>query len=312
MRTVAQSAEFSYRLFGLGFLSGEPIPGVPTEAEITRCDAIHIEFGATPRSIPAPEYQNARVQATGAEYLFHCPGLGRISVQGSERIVFERAVERGPGTTSAMWRLILGAGASMAGFRRGFVPIHASAVVDGNDCIAFAGKSKAGKSTIAGLLNGLGYRLHADDLCLAYSSDRQVAVGAGVPELRLDEDAVGMVGWNDVEPVAIAAAGKSAFRWGTPEGGPRPLRRIYILEFASESSQPGIYRISGVVALSALIDCLRLRLPLLLTGLAPRNFERIAAISRTVEMFRFVRPLDANQSWYWTKRLAEHFKTESV
>jgi hypothetical protein len=62
-----------------------------------------------------------------------------------------------------------------------------------------------------------------------------------------------------------------------------------------------------VAALQALIDCLRIRLPLLMTGAAQKSFERMAAVSRSVEMFRFVRPRDPEQSWHWAGRLAEHF-----
>jgi hypothetical protein len=323
-RPAAQISGFAYRIFGLDFLSGEPIPGLAPTSGIAGSDAIRIEFGSVPVCIPDPEYADESVQATGAEYLLNYPKIGRIYVQGGERIVFERAAgaferatgafERTPDADPAgMWQFVLGVGATIAGFRRGFVPIHASAVVHGNDCVAFAGQSTAGKSTIAALLTTLGFGLHADDLCLAHWSGSRVDVGTGVPELKLCDDAVGMVGWNRREPAAyFADAGKSLFRLGTTECGPRPLRRIYVLEFASEANKPGIYPIGGVTALQALIDCLRIRLPLLMTGPAPRYFERMAAVSRAVELFRFVRPRDPEQSFQRAGRLAEHFDTQPV
>lgn len=228
---MAQIAEFAYHLFGLDFLSGKPIPGVPLAGRVAADDAVRIEFGSVPGSIRAPEYADESVQATGSEYLLDFPKVGRIYVQGSERITIELAPDSDP---TGMWQIVMGVGASIAGFRRGFVPIHASAVAHGDDCVAFAGQSTAGKSTIAALLTTLGYGLHADDLCLARWSDGRVDVGQGVQEL--------------------------------------------------------------------LIDCLRIRLPLLVTGQARKNFEQVAAVSSAVKMFRFVRPFDA-------ERLAEHFDT---
>jgi hypothetical protein len=168
-------------------------------------------------------------------------------------------------------------------------------------------------STLAALLNRLGFEFHADDLCLADCSGRHVMVGPGVPELRLCEASAGVSGWQHVEPFARASeAAKSVYRWKDRERPSRRLARIYVLEFASGEAESGIYAISGFGALEALIDCLRLRLPLLLTGPAERYFEALTAVSRDVAMFRFARPRDLQLSRYWTEYLAAHLRKESV
>ena len=48
--------------------------------------------------------------------------------------------------------------------QRGMLPLHASAIVTGAGITAFAGRSGAGKSTTAALLNSLGYELISDDI----------------------------------------------------------------------------------------------------------------------------------------------------
>jgi len=303
-------AGYPYRFFGLNFISDRVIPGVSQASEITVECAIHLEFGKAPAAIRAPEYEDESVQANGEEYLFHFPGIGRIYVRGGEYMLIEQV----DGADEViLWQLILGAGASIAGFRRGLVPIHASAVASGDHCVAFAGQSTAGKSTLAALLNGLGYDLHADDLCLADCSGEHVMVGSGVSELRLCDDAVGTAGWQDIEPYARhASAAKSVFRWNETRNASRRLQSIYVLEFASAGVEPGIYPITGIETLEALIDCLRLRLPLLLTGPAKRYFQLLTTLTRQVAMFRFVRPRDLQQSRYWTEYLAAHFEKESM
>ena len=304
------TAGYFYRLFGLNFISDRAIPGVSRLGDLTHEDTIHIEFGRTPAAIRAPEYEDESVQANGQEYLFRFPGIGRIYVRGGEQITVEQ--EDGADEV-VLWQVILGVGASIAGFRRGLVPIHASAVMSGEHCVALAGQSTAGKSTLAALLNRLGYEFHADDLCLADCSGRHVMVGPGVPELRLCEASAGVAGWQHVEPFARAAqAAKAVYRWNDSERPSRRLVRMYVLEFASADAEPGIYPIIGLAALEALIDCLRLRLPLLLTGPAERYFEALTAVSRDVAMFRFVRPRDLEQSCYWTEYLAAHLNKESV
>jgi hypothetical protein len=299
-----------YRFFGLDFISAKAIPGVSETAAWRLENAIHVEFGDAPAWIRAPEYEDESVQANGDEYLFRFPRIGRIYVRGGERIIVEQ-IEGADEVV--LWQVILGVGTSIAGFRRGLVPIHASAVVSNGHCMALAGQSTAGKSTLAALLNRLGYDLHADDLCLADCSGEHVMAGPGVPELRLSQDSIGIAGWQNREPFARAIeASKSVFRWNGPGSVSRRLQRIYVLEFATAGTEPGIYPITGLGALEALIDCLRLRLPLLLTGPARRYFETLTELSRKVAIFRFVRPRDLEQSRYWAEYLAAHFEKESV
>jgi hypothetical protein len=301
---------FSYRFFGLNFITDRVIPGVSEAGDVPPERAVHVEFGEAPAGIPAPEYEDESVQANGQEYLFLFPKIGRIYVRGGERMIVE---EIDGADEVVLWQVILGVAGSIAGFRRGLVPIHASAVIAGDHCIALAGQSTAGKSTQAALLNGLGYELHADDLCLADCSGEHVMVGAGVPELRLSQASIDTAGWQHREPFAIAhEAAKSVFRWNGERRPSRRLARIYVLAFAAAGEEPGIYPLSGIGAFEALIDCLRLRLPLLLTGPAEKYFEALTALSRSVAMFRFVRPRDLEQSRYWTEYLAAHFEEETA
>src|SRR5260221_8940765 len=121
-------AGYPYRFFGLNFISDIAIPGISEVGELARENAIHIEFGAAPIGIPAPQYEDDSVQANGEEYLFRFPRIGRIYVRGGEQIIVEQ-VDRADEVV--LWQVILGVGASIAGFRRGLVPIHASAVLSG-------------------------------------------------------------------------------------------------------------------------------------------------------------------------------------
>ncbi len=306
VRSKKARRPIDYDLFGLHFRTAIPIPGVePTEAAAEERAAICIDFGPVPPSLVAPCYEDSTVQVTGGEYLFHYPGLVRLYVLGGERIIVEAAAAADP---VKLWTITVGVGASIAGFRRGHVPIHASAILTRSGCMAFAGQSGAGKSTTAAWLTRLGYQLHADDLCLADVSGDEVVVGRGIQELRLWDESIEALGWDDVPPFAVMPdIPKSVFRWAAPSPRSGTLRRMYVLEFADAAAEPGIYAMKGVEALQALIHCLRLRPRILSTGLTERTFEHLTDLCRKVEMFRFVRPPDLRSSERWTHRLVEHF-----
>lgn len=272
----------------------------PSETE----DTIHVRFGPAPGRITDADFADGPVQANSTEYLLELPGSCRLHLQGHDRIV----VDAVPGwDRNLAWTIILSVGASIAGLRRGLVPLHASAILARSGCIAFAGQSGAGKSTLAASLVHRNWPLFAEDLCLMSLDDTGVRVGRGLTQLRLCDDAAGLLGWSQPDSPIGAAPAKSFF--SQTDSGPESscLRRIYALEFAGEGVAPGIHRVEGSAAMLLITRCLRVRLPMLRVGAATRHFDNLVKISRQVEIYRFVRPRSLEQSAYWTSRLAEHF-----
>ena len=305
---LESARRYRYELFGLSLESAIAIPGLAEAEGRNGACSIQINFDRTPESITNPDYVDETVQASASEYLFSYPGMLRLYVNGDRNIVVERFNEC---DSARMWTLILGVGSSIIGFRRGFVPLHASAVKGNDGCIALAGQSGFGKSTLAASLANFGYPLHADDLCLIQPGVNSVLeVGGGVRELRLWDDAVEILDWSAHKPFAtIPEMPKSVYRLTQEPVSLLPLRRIYALAFDDESTPSGIHKVTGVEAMQTLIGCLRMRLGLLPIGPRQRTFESLAAISREIEIYRFVRPRDRNQLWDWSERLASHFAT---
>ena len=299
-----------YGLYGLLLETPQPIPGLAPCSDLSpesMEQPVQIAFGPVPKALACPEYQDVAVQATGTAYLFSFPGVLRLFIEHGARITVEPVEDCDP---VLMWTLILGAGTSVVGFQRGHVPLHASAIQTGAGCFAFAGPSARGKSTLAGALIERGFAFHADDLCLTSPQPAGgFRVGRGVPVLRLWDDAVDILGWAERTPVAtFPNMPKSVYRQDWAEHAEQPLRRIYVLEFADAANPPGFYPVRGVDALQTLLTCLRMRIGLLSTGDTARNFERLTAIVREVEMVRFVRPNDKDQLHDWTERLADHIR----
>jgi len=295
-----------YELFGMSFETAEQIPGLAGSPG--KGDAIRIRFGTVPQAIANPDYEDASVQASATEYLFSSPGVLRLYIGGAAEIVVERLEGCDP---VRLWTFVLGIGASIAGFRNGFVPLHASALEACGGCIALAGQESFGKSTLAASLTGLGFTLHADDLCLIQPVPGGAPlVGAGVREVRLWADAVEELGWSGRQAyAAIPGIEKTVYRLAATRPSLLPLKRIYALQYADEENPPGIHRITGVAAMQALIGCLRLRMGLLSVGARQKTFESLASISSAVEAYRFVRPFDRMQLHAWSERLAAHLSS---
>jgi len=298
---------YSHVAYGMPFESEEPIPGL---AETPRQEnAVRIRFGAVPQAIENPDYQDKTVQASAADYLFFHPGGWRIYIKGDREIVVEKPTKLDP---VRMWSQILNIGASIAGFRNGFIPLHASAVEADGGCIALAGQSGFGKSTLAASLVTLGFTLHADDLCLVRPAVSGLPlVGNGVREVRLSQNAVEALDWSgggNAEP--IPGTGKTIYRVAADRPSLLPLKRIYVLQYAGETKPAGIHRLAGVAAMQALIGCLRLRLGLLSVGAQQKSFESLTSISSAVEVYRFVRPHDRRQLSAWSERLAAHLSVQ--
>ena len=306
MESDSAARTFYYYLFGLPFETDAPIPGVAESERDT--DAIRVRFGTTPAVIDDAVYTDESVQSSATEYLFTRPHLVRLHIRGGSDITLE---DIGLGAPEPQWQFVLGIGASIAGWRRGFIPLHASAVETCGGCVALAGQSGAGKSTLAASLTGLGFTLFGDDLCLVRpQAEGPPLVGTGLRETHLCGDAAEALDWPAERQAAVPPEqAKKVYRFAAAAPADMPLERIYVLQFAEGDGPAGIERLEGVAALQAVIDCLRMRRGLLRIGARDLSFANLAAISSTVAVFRFTRPRDRSQLLTWSRRLAAHLST---
>jgi hypothetical protein len=80
---------------------------------------------------------------------------------------------------------LLGQALSFALVKRGFEPLHASAVEVGNQSIAFIGDCGLGKSTLAAAFLQAGHRLLTDDLLLLQTRTRAIVAFPGPGRIKL-------------------------------------------------------------------------------------------------------------------------------
>jgi hypothetical protein len=174
--------------------------------------------------------------------------------------------------------------------RRGVLPLHASAVATGTDCVAFAGSSGTGKSTVAGFLTRRGFGLVADDVCVVALGDA-VAVWPGPPRLKLSTDGLEALS-EDWSVLAHAGGTRERYQLARERNGvgsdPVPLRRLYIMEDGTDLRLEPVSGLDAVRAVTSQTYCLGFVDPL---GISTRHFQLSASIAQRLEIRRLIRPL---------------------
>jgi hypothetical protein len=186
--------------------------------------------------------------------------------------------------TGAMFGVIL--------HQRGIFPLHASCVAIDGSGVAFAAGSGKGKSTLVAALLRRGAAFVSDDLCALTPDDSgQFRVWPGSPRLKLDGATVSGF---DLAPATLEPAGGARGKFHLPVSAAptlcasTPLSRVYLLAFGE--GEPRLEPLTGLDAISALLDQTYLLVYAGETGQSPQIFRIIAELSRTVTISRLIRP----------------------
>jgi hypothetical protein len=256
---LSQMADFDtkathvYTLCGLQVRSDIPLTSVPTSARGGESVDILIQIACG----HSPIASNA-----GQTVFEHSAGLSLIRIE--DVVDFEirggRQIRVWPATGAAQKDVelfLFGPAWATLCHQRGLLPLHASAIVTRSSITAFAGHSRAGKSTTAALMSSLDYELLADDI-LPVNFDQNSVPGAWpyLRRLKLSGDSTTHLQLTPTEPVSETRDKERYFvrpacvaddKW-------RRLERIYLLEIDSTDSGVSIERITGQEAVRALID----------------------------------------------------------
>ncbi len=196
---------YRYRAYGLGISSALPLPELIADdgdgagqnarrPDVTlRLDAVADTPCLTDDS---PDESCGRV--TPDEICMTFRRVGSIAVRHGCEIVIDPVAN----LDEALCRLfVLGPALGVLLHQRGFLVLHASAVVIDGVCVSFVGEKGQGKSTMAGTLNGRGHPLFADDMVAvdmqpekrSTPSGRPLAY-PGFPQLKLWPEAAAQLG----------------------------------------------------------------------------------------------------------------------
>ncbi len=185
----AKRPRFSYCVYGLTLLSdielqlpGQSGKGLG-EIEICLSDSVALrktvgQCDLTDRS----DFYHYTHLADGSTYV-RWDGVGEFLVSsGGTRITC--SADQGPHSESFQVYL-LGQALSFALIKRGFEPLHATAVEIDGQAIAFLGPGGTGKSTLAACFVQAGNRMLTDDLLILQEGDRGLVAYPGPARIKL-------------------------------------------------------------------------------------------------------------------------------
>ncbi len=276
-----------YSVYGLRVRSDVELPGWPLAAEgeadveIRRqpCDAP--DFGVTPHT--------ARSIVRDGELQVAVASVGRYAASAGRVI----KVDPLPATpTEDILLYLTGAMLGALLHQRGLYPLHASCVSIGGVGVGFAGKSGAGKSTLVATMLQRGAAFVSDDVCvLTETATGELVVWPGAPRLKLDDASLANV---SSRPEHLTSAGGDRGKFQLPVTAtldatqPVPFRELFIL--AEGEGAPRIEALSGIEAISALMEETYLLTWASALGLSSQVFRLVGRVARTLHIQRLVRP----------------------
>jgi preprotein translocase subunit Sss1 len=183
---------------------------------------------------------------------------------------------------------ILGTAFSVLLQQRGFLVLHASAVVIRGKAIAFIGFSGAGKSTTASAFMQSGYSVITDDVLAIQSKSGHPEVVPSYPIIKLLPDAIKALGHSaDELPLLHASSHKriQTFDYEQLQNA-YPLERIYLL---SKGDRHTIQPLIATEALVTLVNQSRAAKNLIDPSAKKLHFQQCAELTKMNRVFRLRR-----------------------
>lgn len=183
---------------------------------------------------------------------------------------------------------------------RGVVSLHACVLEVASRAVVVAGRSGAGKSTVAATLARLGHAVLSDDVAALGRNERGTWIAhPGYPRLRLEPETLQMVG-ADVDGLDTVQTSLpkrylelSDGRQETPWrfwSDPLPLAAVYVLERDGNVASPGVERLHGPARMETLLGQVRDSSLRLEQATRAAEWEQLARLAGEVEVRRLLCP----------------------
>ncbi len=216
-----------YTAYGLGIHSELPLPEL-----VPNCEA------STDVTIKLQKLENSPLKIDSVAHCFQLipegmyvfwESIGTFLIRDGKEIIIDSVLEA---QESRIRLFILGAAIGVILHQRGFLVLHASAVVINGNAVAFVGDKGRGKSTMAAALHARGHNLIGDDvIAIDMSHSNQPMVVPAFPQIKLWPDAVASLGMNPEElPRLVSHLEKREHRINRSFAQKAiPLTQIYVL-----------------------------------------------------------------------------------
>jgi hypothetical protein len=238
-------------LCGWRVRSDVSLPELPVWNEDDRAPDVTVSVGAVPDDLGPLSNRTRRLLA--AE-----DGRVRLGVEGSAAYLVDAdgrhvTLDPAPHADEAELRLyLLGSVFSILCYKRGLLPLHASAVRIGDRILSLSGDSGAGKSTLAAAMVASGHALAADDVTAVDLSTGAAIARPAFPRVRLSREAIAGLAMEPPDHAPERADAKHSCAVSSFAASPAPLDAVYLLRRRPDTDSWRIETLGGLAAAQAL------------------------------------------------------------
>lgn len=190
----------------------------------------------------------------GAGWVVQAPGIASYDITRREAQAHIDPAMSDPGVLSL---LLAGTGLAFFLIIHDEFCLHASAVEVDGGCIAFAGSSGRGKTTLAAMACAAGYRLFGDDLLRVRVEDAGTIAYRGSSEIRLRSNAATVAARISGDR-RVTVDARTAVRPPRSEHEVLPVRAIVLPRPDREVADVQARRLRVSAAFAGLVECPRL------------------------------------------------------
>ncbi len=277
---------YTYRAYGLNIASQISVTGFEP-ATVDEPDVV-IRVGPVPENLANAINETKFYQSNAREFLLKTPRLGNIYIGNGKEIVVQSAINPTDNNLSAY---IVGIAFGAIMIQRRLLTLHASAVVYHDKCLVFAGRSGAGKTTIAAALIEAGASLIADDLSVVDFTHETPAIRPAFPTLKIWSDSLKHMG---IETTGLTPVQNESQKYYLPvenfSNRFTAIHQIFILH-PQDQARIEIKPLTGIDKFQALKKYTYLFKEIPNTGLEQNHFMLVNRLASRVLVHLLMRPV---------------------
>jgi len=302
------TGKFNYRAFGLNIVSDMELPELPPILGPHASIDLRIESGSQKTAFMLPDAALDFHRTPDGVCALRVNGVADFWVhQGSliRMAIFADADE-------GMARLyLLGSAMGMALHQRGWMVMHASAVLQGGAVSLFVGDSGAGKSTLAAAFCRAGFGVLADDVMpIRVTGTGKFEVWPGARSFKLWADSLKVFGMERglLSPIANRTEKYFVMNGLPVADAAYPLAEIIVLDTCAEEEMASLHILPKLESIRAISSNTYRPEYIDVLGRRSEHFKQCAELSAAIPVRRFRRPWkfeNINSAVDILKRLSE-------
>lgn len=281
-----QKSQYKYKLYDLTLHSDLGLSELQTISDKSEPDVSirHQTLEEVPETDSQPKAKRIHAKSDSCRITYD--SVGTFLIKEGNQIFYDPA---SPSETNkkSFRRILENQVMTVLLLQRGLLVLHASAVSIDDKAVVFLGDRTAGKSTMTAALHQHGYPMLADDVVAIRFDENTPMVVPGVPQIRLNSEAVENLGIEDAVRFEHDLSPEKLYQTIENQSPPVPIGQVYSL---NEQENVTLNVLDGSTAFFELVVNTYAQGLLPDTGTTTNHFEQCNRILTTTSVSQLNRP----------------------